>query len=101
MMGDDAELTLEKLEKLSRRLKALSDADLQALDKRAKRLVEQIHVLRDLIHRERDSRKPLHPENGALFPDLASTKAEECAEREHRFHPTALQLPEDPALKCH
>jgi hypothetical protein len=81
-MGDDAELTPEKLEKLSKRLTALTDAELQALDKRAQRLVEQIHVLRDLIHRERDWRKPLHPEIGALFPDLAAKKAEERAECE-------------------
>ena len=99
-MGDDAELTPEKLEKLSGRPKALTDAELQALDKRAKRVVEQIHVLRDLIHRERDLRKPLHPEVQTLFPDLAAKRSEERAERDRRFHPAALRLPGE-ALKRH
>jgi hypothetical protein len=67
---------------LSGRLKALTGAELQALDKKAQRLVEQIRVLRDLIHRERDWRKPLHPEIGALFPELAAKKAEERVECE-------------------
>jgi hypothetical protein len=72
----DAKLTptQEKLERLRKRLKALTDVGLEGLDRKAKRKVEQIRKLRYLISQERAFRKSGHPEVNALFPDVAAKK---------------------------